>query len=196
MTVADCRLDLVGAPLRAAQARRLPRASPGTSGWRPRRARRSRTSSSKRCELRAGDVLLGEDRPGRAARRPTWRGRARRRGPARGPHAVERRVGECAPLRRCARDRDRRLASPGGFGRRRDTSCRDEHRSARSAPAPREGSDRRPLPRTARRAGARARRASVAGALQPRVPSRVRRDAAPVPADAPPRARSGAAAKH
>ena len=45
----------------------------------------------------------------------------------------------------------------------------------------------------ARRAGARARRASLAGALQPRVPQGVRRDAAPVPAHAAARARRGAA---
>ena len=37
-------------------------------------------------------------------------------------------------------------------------------------------------------------RAALAGPLQPRVPPRVRRDAAPVPADAPPGARCGAAA--
>ena len=38
--------------------------------------------------------------------------------------------------------------------------------------------------------------AALAGPLQPRVPPRVRRDAAPVPADAPARARRGAAAQH
>ena len=69
-------------------------------------------------------------------------------------------------------------------------------RPARTTSAAREGPRRRALPRAARRAGARPGRAPLAGALQPRVPARLRRDAAPVPADAPARAGGRAAAQH
>jgi len=76
---------------------------------------------------------------------------------------------------------------------RRYSPC-DGARTPGPAPAPREGPHRRPVPRPARRARARPRRPPVARPLQPRVPPDVRRDAAPVPAHAPPRARGGAAA--
>ena len=66
----------------------------------------------------------------------------------------------------------------------------------REAPAAREGPRRRPLPRAARRPGPRPRSATLAGALQPRVPPDVRRDAAPVPPDAPDGACRRAAAQH
>ena len=65
---------------------------------------------------------------------------------------------------------------------------------SRPAPPAGEGPDRRALPRAAGRSRARARRAPLDRALQPRVPQGVRRDAAPVPAHPPARARRGAAA--
>src|SRR4029077_6788160 len=55
-----------------------------------------------------------------------------------------------------------------------------------------EGSRRSPLPRAARRTDPGSRRAPVARALQPRVPPRVRRAAAPVPLEPAPRTRSRA----
>ena len=63
-------------------------------------------------------------------------------------------------------------------------------------PRARERPRRRALPRAARRGAARAHCAALAGALQPRVPSRLRRDAASVPPDSPAGARGGAAAQH
>ena len=78
----------------------------------------------------------------------------------------------------------------------KETRPRHDTRSARPAPAAREGSDRRPLSRAARGRGARAGVAPLARSLQPRVPAGVRRDAAPVPADAPARAGRRPAAQH
>ena len=68
--------------------------------------------------------------------------------------------------------------------------------SAGPPSAPRQGSDRRALPRAPRRSRARARRAPLHRALQPRVPQGVRRNAAPVPAHPPARARGRAAPQH
>ena len=72
----------------------------------------------------------------------------------------------------------------------------DDARPAGEAPPPREGPHRRALPRAARRPGARPRGAPLPRALQPGVPPRLRRVAAPVPADTPTRARGGAAPGH
>ena len=71
-----------------------------------------------------------------------------------------------------------------------------DFRSARPAPAAREGPRRRPLLRAARRRRPGPRRRPLARALQPRVPPRVRRVAARVPADPPARAGGRAAAHH
>ena len=65
---------------------------------------------------------------------------------------------------------------------------------AGTPPAAGAGPRRPPLRRAARRPRARARRAPLPRALQPRVRARVRRDPAPLPADAPARARGRAAA--
>ena len=67
-------------------------------------------------------------------------------------------------------------------------------RPARPPPAARQGPRRRALLRAARRRRHGQRRRPLEGALQPRVPGRVRRVAARLPADAPARARGGAAA--
>src|SRR5215208_3529181 len=72
----------------------------------------------------------------------------------------------------------------------------DGLRPVRPTPVARQGPRRRPLLRAVDRRRPRTRRRPVAGALQPRLPGRVRRVAPRLPAHAPARARRRAAAHH
>src|SRR5439155_8768941 len=139
------------------------------------------------------DELRGEDaeQPPPAGRDREYRQQADRglvepRRP--GVDDVEVAIGVGPPLhfgKYCAR-------RPGSV---RDTRARDRC-PADAASAPRQRPRRRSLPRAARRADPRPRRAPVPGALQPRVPPRLRRAAAPVPPDAAARTRGCTAPRH
>ena len=146
----------------------------------------------------------GAARPGRRPSRRGSRAQARREraGPSGGPPSASasgggrsrpraRGVALRAGSEKGSRKRTCAASVPGcaashAFCRRIGILVVDGDRSCQSAFATCEGPDRRALPRFARCAGARPGCAAFLCALQPGVPSRVRRDAAPVPLDPPP----------